>query len=1048
VPLTTYTASAGSGKTYALTREYLRLLLAAPAANAAYRQLLAITFTNKAADEMKSRIMERLHVLACSTEKELSAFVNPDVALFCELLKISPTELQERAQAAQAAILHDYSHFAVSTIDAFFQKIVRVFLHEMGLLPGFALELDNDRLLDEAVDALWNDAADDEALLVRLIDLTNQRLDEGRSWDARKPLKEIGVVVFKESFRNLGGEFRRKIGDADFLKSYEKKLTEVTGSFVRTMQDCGRQALQTLAAHGIAITDFKYKAASFANYFNKIVRADHDANYEPGVRVLEALHNEKKWLTDDAAKDAVVREVIYPSLNPLLERAVTCYEKQYTNYCTARAILKNLYSMALLADVANKVTTIANEENVLLLSDTLYLLHELVGDSHTPFVFEKTGVYYRSFLLDEFQDTSKMQWESLRPLLLNGISEGGEVLAVGDVKQSIYRWRNGDWRILAHGLYDYFKTFPQQQLSLDINWRSREVIVETNNTIFSRLPQLVQQKLETGSDTVITDAYREATQHVSPEKVGTGGYVRIETVRADEPDDISSREKVLQRLPLLVAELQDRGYRASDIAVLVRYGREGQEVANALLQHKQTSGDTAHCFEVVSPDSLFLSHAPVVQFVMAVLQCALDSSDAINRAVAERYLGGTKMPEIFLRELLYLPLPEAMERIIKKIKLNENSTNWSFLQELHDRALAFANAERSDIYSFVQHWNKTGREKYTLAMSDSREAVRIMTIHKSKGLQYRAVIVPFCNWSLEPKSGSLLWVKADQEPFVGPGYLPLNYSSALAKTCFNADYQEERMQSAIDNLNLLYVAFTRAEDELYAFVPQGRQRTAQSFATLLPELLETDCFEAGTPIDKAQQAVQRHVTSGFQLQSYPSEPYANKLRVKYTNEQATDNQLTPDFDSAVSVRDYGILMHRAFSYIATPADVNKAVEKLIMDGFLTNEEQQSDHLKALLHGAFKQHGVGELFDGSWRLVTEMNVLMPAGNTDDYVQLRPDRVLFRNDEVVVVDYKFGTTKQPQHLSQVERYVECIKQMGYPKVAGYVWYVTLEDIKLVK
>ncbi|MDR3350674.1 MAG: UvrD-helicase domain-containing protein [Prevotellaceae bacterium] len=1044
MPLTTYIASAGSGKTYALTNAYLRMLLSSAATTANYRQLLAITFTNKAAGEMKTRIVASLNALAAGHDAVAARH-------FCDTLAILPEELRKRATALRSAILHDYSHFSVSTIDAFFQKIVRAFLREMGLLPGFALELDSERLLDEAVDALWQEAATDRPLRRRLERLIYQRIENGKSWNAREELKAMGSEVFKESFRVFGNEFLKQTGRADFLHSYETTLKEIITGFTKTMQDAGKKALQILSENNIAVSDFKFKAASFANYFNKIAGDASAKDYIPGARALAALNNEDKWLTDDDAKDAVILATVFPMANPLLQQAAACYEERFTDYLTACEILKNFYSMALLADVTNKVTTIANEENLLLISDTLYLLRKLIGDNDTPFVYEKAGVYYRSFLLDEFQDTSNMQWESLRPLLLNGLSEGGEVLAVGDVKQSIYRWRNGDWRILAQGIYDDFAAFGSQRITLDTNWRSREIIVHTNNDIFSRLPALLQQQLNSHIDeaampmgseqaktlrTIITEAYSETQQKVSPGKSGSGGYVHIETVE--------EKETVLQRLPELIAELQDRGYAPSDIAVLTRYGREGQEVANTLLQYKQTSGDTAHCFEVLSQDSLYLAHAPVVQFVIAVLQCTV-TPDTICKAVAGRYLQRflpeAKMTSAWLEKLLYRPATEAIETIITHFRLHEEPANWAFLQELQEVALAYANHERNDIFSFLEHWKEAG-EKYTLSMADSRNAVQILTIHKSKGLQFPVVIVPFCHWSIGPKSNSLIWAKAGQEPFAGLGHLPLNYTNTLAETFFSADYWMERAQAAIDNLNLLYVAFTRAESELYAFIPQPARKNENTFAYILPALLQQDTYTVGIPAP--HQPAGNEMPDTFELEKYISLPYTNALRVKYADERPSDID-------AVSVRDYGILMHRAFSYIATPNDTGAAVEKLVDDGFLTNDAEQRKTLQTLLENALKQPGAAEWFDGSWQLLTETNLLLPSGTRDKFTkpaQLRPDRVMFRNNEVVVIDYKFGKTQAPQHIQQVEEYISCMKKMGYTRVIGYCWYVSLGKIKCVK
>jgi ATP-dependent exoDNAse (exonuclease V) beta subunit len=1055
MPITIYTASAGSGKTYALTREYLRTALAQPAQAAAYRQLLAITFTNKAADEMKSRIIERLHAIATGNDKQI-------VEMLSTTPPLSPDELPDRARALLSAILHDYSRFAISTIDAFFQKIVRAFMREMGLLPTFLPEVEHDRLLDTAVDALWHDAATNEPLRVRLINLCHQRIAAGKSWNARSELKAMGGEIFKEVFLHFGRTFTDKIADTDFLTNYEQQLKTIITDFTATMRGIGKQALAALHENNFTVTDFKYKTASFASYFTKItIQQRDDNNYIPSTRVLQALDNEDRWMTGIAGKDAQVRTVIFPTVNPLLNKAITHYRQAFTVYRTAREILKNLYSMALLADVSKKVTAIAADENKLPISHTLSLLRTVIGENDTPFVYEKTGVHYHSFMLDEFQDTSNMQWESLRPLLLNGLSEGGQALAVGDVKQSIYRWRNGDWRILAHGLADYFTAFTTENVVLDTNWRSREVIVEINNHLFTRLPALLQQNLNNALEestaanltqttdirTIITDAYTATIQKVSPAKTGSGGFVQIETVHREDDDGsgeaTKAKEKVLQTLTELIAGLQDRGYRASDIAVLVRYRREGQEVADALLHHKQTTADTTHCFEVLSSDSLFLERAPVVQFAMAVLNLSVSPDDAVSRTLAERYLqqtaSGERLTASFLERLLYQPLPEAVETLIAHFRLNENPANWAFLQEWQDIALTYANSKRNDIFGFVQHWKETGASK-ALSMTDTREAIRILTIHKSKGLQFPVVIIPFCHWDIDPKPNSLLWVKAPDKAPAGPDYLPLNYTKALAGTLFNVDYWEERAQSAIDNLNLLYVAFTRAEEELYAFVPQPSRKKSNSFAAILPELLQTDHYTAGVQTPRTTAPAPTG-TLAVPLKHYTSLPYSNHLRIKYAEEQLTDMEAT-------SVRDYGILMHRAFAHITSKNEVDAAIAKLVEQGFLADEATCRSHLRGLLMDALNQPGVQEWFDGIGTILTETNLLLPATGNAAPQQLRPDRVIFRDGKVTVIDYKFGKNKSPKHILQIQNYMKHIKTMGYIHVAGYCWYVSLALIDSVR
>jgi ATP-dependent exoDNAse (exonuclease V) beta subunit len=1021
--LNIYNASAGSGKTYTITLEYLRWLLSYPAPEA-FRSVLAVTFTNKAAEEMKSRIVQALHHVADNRNRTLSASL-------CETLHLTPTELHRRATALRTAILHDYSHFAVSTIDKFFQKIIRAFMHEAGLLPEFTVELDTARLLAESVEKLLQDAGHDATLKEWLGVLVTKRIEDGRNWDPRADLTGIGEEVFKEAFHRLGQEFQETLKDKKFLTAYVDMLQNITGDFEKTMAAYGNTALQLIEKEGLCIDDFKNKKRSFVGYFSKIKAGD----YEPGANVIKAQNDIAQWYGADSAKHAQIDNT-YDALNHCLTQALIHYEKKITGYYTAKQILQNIYSMGLLADMANNIAALSAEENVMTIGDSLYLLFKMVNGNDTPFIYEKTGAFFRSFMLDEFQDTSDMQWNSLRPLLENGLAEGGNALVVGDVKQSIYRWRNGDWRILAYGLNRDLGAFTPTHLVLDTNWRSAHAIVNTNNELFGKLPQLLQQRLVSAFEEAgfkdeqlihaVTEAYKNATQHTA--RHDSEGYVRIEML--DHEPEMPASERALQETRKLVAELQSRGYKLSDIGILVRKNTEGEAVANVLLEDG---------VPVISQDSLFLAHSPAVQFITGLLHQAIYSDDKINRKCIENFLAQRGLPitpnfDTWLAGLVAQPLAEVVETIIGQFKLDELKEEMPFIQELHDLMLNYGANETGDIYSFVTWWAEKGG-KQTLTIANDQDAVRIITIHKSKGLQFRVVIIPFCSWDVEPKSGTLLWAKSSEAPFNSIPYLPLNYTKELAKTCFHADYFTEKAQAYIDSLNLLYVAFTRAEEELHVFAFKPRNNH-YSIAGLLQEGIGGVCFEAGHKLATVTTS-RAEIGKTLTLQQYPCYPYINRLRLKYREEKY-------DGEAGASMRDYGILMHRAFSEMKTADDLESAVRSLIVQGFIPNDEHTISALRQKMEEALKHPNAASWFDGSWEVHTEADILLPA--TDGAVQqLRPDRVMIKDGKVVVVDYKFGAHEDPAYEIQVKKYMACLRGIvGYDQVEGYLWYVSKNKV----
>ncbi|MDR0414332.1 MAG: UvrD-helicase domain-containing protein [Prevotellaceae bacterium] len=1075
--LTAYSASAGSGKTFRITREYLKLLLKHPGTTRAYRNILAVTFTNKATEEMKGRIVAALNELACNDKDKLDSFCKE---LIDEGISIQPAELQQRAINVRNNLLHDYSRFSVFTIDKFFQKVLHAFVNEAGLHPGFAIELDTDRLLEESVSAVMENAGGDQQQMGWLMQLVQQRIDDGKSWDMKKELLTLGREIFKESFWQMNTAIGESLNDKTFLQRYRQKLRTLQKEVDDKMQDIAAKAQAYLAAHQLTEEDFKGKSRGFIAHFRKIARGE----YEPNATTRKAVDCIEEWASKGA--DSTRTAAAYDRLNPLLAQACQLWRDKSSDYLTAEVILKNFMVLGLLTDIAKQMRSIANEDNLMPISDSVHLIHSLIDGSDAPFIYEKVGSVYRTFMIDEFQDTSAGQWDNFRPLVNNSLAEGHLNMVVGDVKQSIYRWRNGDWRILAYKIDEDLKEFGKiNRKSLDKNFRSLPQVVEFNNELFRRLSANLQEELNATLDealpdktrerlsTILSKAYTDCAQ-IPQKETDSKGYVRVEFVEDSEEKQAS--EIILEQLPLLVATLQDSGYSAGDIAILTRNNRQGQAVADALIRHRCSSGDTKHCFDIVSQDSLFLNASPVVRMAIALLRIAAGQQNTINEAFLSNELAhhaGSDTPanmhaiffdrisreeHAFLESLTLKSLPEAFEAIIRRYKLNELREELPFLQGLHDIVVSFSNRKLSDAAAFLAWWDENGKSK-PLHSPEGQNAITIATIHKSKGLQYKVVIAPFASWELDTKTGSTVWMQPATAPFDELPYVPLSYTDRLRHTIFGKQQSEEKAQACVDSLNLLYVALTRAEEQLYIFAPLKSSRSdgerkppknmADAMINIFTGLPDSSSVSFGAATGRRTsdmvwefgQLEAAHAEGcpqsgkmNIPLCEYPSTSFTPKLRLRYESrelfEQAERGQRTS-----------GLLKHKIFERLRTANDVAAAIERLVREGWAARSEASA--LQREVEAALDHPQAQAWFDGSWQVYAEAEILLPT--SDNAPVKRPDRVMVRDGHAVVVDYKFGNKTDASYIRQVEGYVDSLRQMGYSSVEGYVWYVSLGTVQ---
>lgn len=1075
--LVVYNASAGSGKTYTLAREYILQIIRRPME---YRAILAVTFTNKATEEMKTRIIEELHALAKYRRGEGR---EPNyLAILVEMLKREERqqtlwdddstridlekEVSRRAQLVLTSILHDYSNFAISTIDKFFQKVVRNFVRELNIQPGYALELDSDRVLLLAVDKVLENLHEDEQLQRWLFDLVEERLNEGNSWELSGILTDLGRQLMREDFRQQPESFYEKIGDKEFLDSYYRKLVAKSKEAEQEYKATGEKAVRYLENNGIKLEDIPGGSRSFATIFFKAMEGVVPSSYKTAT---DAFNNPDKWMGKSKPK---MTDAVYSQLNPFLGKILDYIERECNTYAVA---IKNFRTLGVLADIDRQVRELASEDNLLLISDTNHIINKLIEGSDAPFIYEKMGNRFGSYLIDEFQDTSKQQYANFKPLLENSIGEGGYAMVVGDVKQNIYRWRNGDWRTLGISV---FKDFTTEKISLDTNFRSKRNVVEFNNAVFPIMADSLQQKMavEGVTNDIIAKVYEDVYQNVPDVESKRGGFIHIEKVNGDSvlPDGSAAEQNssdraqlVMQKLVERITELQDmQGYNPSDIAILVRRQSEGQMVAEALLEARNASEpERANRFSFISQGALYLSSSNAVNLIVSILRLSINPADSISAALVsyieklEKDLpiihgyfenGISERVTALIERIANLPLPEAVEAIIAEYCLNEIMDELPFIGGFADVVLGFATQKVSDATSFVEWWDERG-SRTELYLPNQEEAITIMTVHKSKGLQYKVILIPFFSWDYEPATGSrktTLWVSGEAVS-VDDEYLeaiPVEYGSSLKKSDFATYAYEEQLQSYIDNINLAYVALTRAEQELFLYIPKSNRKEnigtlLFDAAVLLPGATIVEPAEGEEPTtitfgEKGSGAgtfAKENPSSTILLASYRIGKPLSKIKQSYSTSLA---------EGSGNLKK-GLLMHRLFSLINTQDNVDSALDALVEEGLMVEDEQSI--IKAQVLGKLANPTIAEWFSGKHTVVAEGDIILPG---EDYRVRRPDRVMMNGNETVVVDFKFGEVEDPKHRYQVFGYINTLRKMGYPNVRGYIWYFDHDGIEELK
>ncbi len=1041
-PFSIYRSSAGSGKTYTLAKSYLKLALVG---KGKFRRILGVTFTNKATEEMKQRIIKFLTLLIAGEEKGLAVEL-------CADLSIDEATLKRKAKEVLSEILHNYSRFSVVTIDSFFHQVIRSFAREMGLQGTFSIDLDTDKVMQQVIDRMLAEIGEDEHKEIRnwLTQYAEDKVEEGSSWDFRKDISKLAKEVLKDDFKNFSNQIVSLADDPKQLIDIKKELDNIQYTFENKLKAISKEALAYMDSKGLSYESFKGKSRSPAGLFIKFEKLE----FEITDSRRAAADNLDAWITKtDKQKDLlenVLSEFILPKYNELID----VYDAGYVHYYSAIEVKRYYYTFGILSYINKYLQIYRDENDIMLISDLPDFLNKIISDSDTPYIYEKVGSRFDNYLIDEFQDTSSYQWNNFKPLVKNATDQGQFCMVVGDAKQSIYRFRGGDWKLLQHQVkYDIGEVLTIEN-NLDTNWRSTANIINFNNDIFERLKPLIQNNyIDNPSDLIasmieeVLASFNESFQKLPEHKAKDQGLVDLKFIEVERGAEENFKDLSIEYTIQKVEELQQAGYELRDIAILTRTTIEGKQIARAFIEHSASEkADPNLRYDVVSKEALYLTTSHVVQFIISVIKWLHNEKNRIELAhwystyikylkkdvedESELYLKldhwAEYVPSEFVKlrhQLKSLPLYELVEELCRIFDLSKIKEEYTYLQGFQDAVLDYAKNERGDIAAFLVWWEDV-RKKRSIIVSDENNAVKVLTIHKSKGLEFPIVIIPFLNWSLDKQNNtidSIMWCETiDKPPFNRMPMLPLKYASQLQNTYWADNYHQEKLKNLLDNLNMLYVAVTRPESALYILAPKGNEGNLNRVNDLIYQLVsnqeqwdaEEQKYTSGNlPLPVKSEKKGNEIS----LKDYTSHSWRSKVRLQMRD---AANQNKEQFNEAAA---HGIKLHDALSKIhyADQVDV------------LKEHELFADIVQTV-------HSLSVYFDKSWEIRTEVPVLLPNGD-----MRRIDRLNEKDDQIVLIDYKTGSERNKDNAQMLE-YMRLVGQMVEKPVSGLLFYLEHQEI----
>ena len=1086
--LTVYKASAGSGKTFTLAREYMTLVIDNPYA---YRTILAVTFTNKATEEMKLRILGQLYGIAHHLPESDQYLKQIHEAL----PHLSETQIRKNAEAALRLLIHNYNYFHVQTIDTFFQSVLRNLARELDLTANLRIGLNDYQVEQQAVDELIESLEDTDKLLFWIMEYIKENIADDKGWNVIGQIKSFGEHIFRDYYKENADKLSERMAEDGFFEGFKEKMKNIKKKAKEQFDEIAASFFDALEEGGYSADDLSGKTRGIWSYFNKIKNGKYSDDDLLNLTFTKCMESPDNWVKKADVKNHTdlyqqVSSVLYPILQFSEQHRPTLVKM----YKSADLTVKHLNQLRLLGSIDKKVRTMNQEANRFLLSDTQTLLHSLIQDSDSPFIFEKIGTQLNHVMIDEFQDTSTIQWKNFKVLLEETMSrEDAGNLIVGDVKQSIYRWRSGDWRLLNNIESEFIN--PKKQLdieTLDTNYRSDRNVIDFNNAFFVEAAKQEYENLKEAMPEEaqqLLNAYADVEQKV-PANKRAQGYVEIKLLKTQEDEDTADEstgkgkgERMMQLCLETVDKLVARGVPTNKIAILVRNNQTIQDIAEYFMNHSD--------YEMVSDEAFRLDASQAVQTLVTALHYLMHPNDDIARATLLKYaLTYLDSEELVTQltsnrqEYLEIPLLDLTERLFTEFRLGEvedMKAQSAYVCAFYDKLNAFLADNSSDIEAFLQEWDANLHGKSIHC--DGTDGIRLLTIHKSKGLEYDHVIMPYCDWQLE--KSNTIWCTPQEEPYNELPLVPVDFSAGQMKqSIYEPDYHHEHLQNMVDNLNLLYVAFTRAGHNLYVFGKRATQNYRSSIIELsLDQVAEKlkKAQESISPLAEGQEVpVEIH---GLGTDSKTSdivftygEPYIPKQKVvmemklnsnvftlpsEMMETEIIVSSKMPEFKQSNKSRDLivgdeeeeqqkyyikmGTVLHSLFSTIRTHDDIDGALKQLELDGMLYDENISKEKVREMIRKRLESDKVNDWFSDRWEIFNECSIIsMNKGKMEVH---RPDRVMKDENETIVVDFKFGKPRQEYH-DQVKGYMDLLSGMGHPNVKGYLWYVYPNKIVEVK
>ena len=1042
-PFSIYDAAAGSGKTFTLVKEYIKILLKAPTENY-YKYILAITFTNKAVAEMKTRIIDALILFSEDDFIENPSDMATNIASETGL---SLKEIQSKSKKIITHLLHNYSSFSVETIDSFNHRLIRTFARDLKLSGSFEVSLDIDKLLTEAVDLLISKAGENPKTTKVLIDYTLEKTDDDKSWDISKDISKTAKLIFNENDTDHIKKLQTKKLDEflEFKKSLLKKRKTITKKIIAIASE----TLQLIEESGLEFLDFS--SGYLPKHFVKLANGNFKVNFNTSwIKNID----DKPLYSGKTLKNSPNSAATIDEITPLLSKNIGETKQFIIEESLLKSILKTITPLSVINLVSNEIEAIKEEQNILPISEFNKLINSEIKDQPTPFIYERLGERYRHFFIDEFQDTSKLQWGNMIPLIENAITQQypdgqkGSLMLVGDAKQSIYRWRGG----LPEQFIDLcnaINPFPikEEVHNLPTNYRSRKEIVTFNNEFFTFVSNYLSNKEH-------QELYKNGNQQKHTNK--EGGYVKFEFIDSknkEESHEIYS-EKVLET----IQHLLENDYQERDICILTRNRNNGTQIGTFLQENN---------ISVVSSETLLLDNSAVVQFLESCLILSLfpnneevkinfleflhnhfsvkeEKHSYFTSLLKEEYFTNylKETVDFSFSEMHSKSLYDSLEYCIRKFNLNKVSD--AYLFGFMDLVFEFEQKPNSSKIAFLEEW-ELQKEKTSIPMSEQINGVQLMTIHKAKGLEFPIVIFPYADIEIYRLREPSNWIRLKNKE---SGFDEINISTGLNGIKeFGKEgeeiYKKQRETLELDNLNLLYVTLTRAEKQLYIFAkkPTEIKEEIKTYNQYFGEFLKNKnlweeeklVYEIGA-FQKNDSKENQKKEEIVQPYYFSSPPEAHSLHVISKDASLWNT----DAEKAITS---GTLLHETMEKIIIASDLASVISE-INNSFQLNTEEK-DTLIYIISSIVQHSELQRFFKSDEKVKVEQKIITSEGNV-----LIPDRLNFHEDRSVsIIDYKTGAFSS-KHEKQLNAYGFALTEMNYLVSEKILIYASSEGITIKK